>query len=218
MNAKEFYNSLVSLVSNQLKQNDSAHDLSHSKRVLSVALEISKENGEIDEIVLIASSLLHDICEKVIKESKPKISFKKAKTILENYSQFLNLDQIKKIKDSIVNHSFSVGKIPQTLEGKILQDSDRIDALGASGIARVFAICGERKSSFYHDQDPFCENGRSLDDKNYTVDHFYTKLFKLKDTLHTEKAKEIAEKRIQFMKQYLDQFRSEISLNIEEKI
>jgi len=92
------------------------------------------------------------------------------------------------ISDAIRDHSFSQNKTPESIVGKILQDADRLDALGAIGIARVFATGGSLKRPFYNIDDPFCKT-RKPDDKIWTVDHFYQKLLKLESLMNTKSGK-----------------------------
>ena len=106
------------------------------------------------------------------------------------------------ISDAIRDHSFSQNKTPSTLEGKILQDADRLDAIGAIGIARVFATGGSLKRPFYNIDDPFCKT-RTPDDKTWTVDHFYQKLLKLESLMNTKSGKIEAKKRTKVLKEFL---------------
>lgn len=104
---------------------------------------------------------------------------------------------------------FSRNKIPATIEGKILQDADRLDALGAIGIARVFAVSGSEKRPFYNVEDPFCKN-RPSDDTTWTLDHFYRKLLKLESLMNTKSGKIEAKKRTKVMKEFLNELKKEI--------
>ena len=94
--------------------------------------------------------------------------------------------------------------------GKILQDADRLDAIGAIGIARVFATGGSLKRPFYNIDDPFCK-ARKPDDKTWTVDHFYQKLLKLEFLMNTKSGKMEAKKRTKVLKEFLNQLQQEIS-------
>ena len=95
------------------------------------------------------------------------------------------------------------------MEGKVLQDADRLDALGAIGIARVFATGGSLNRPFYNSDDSFCKK-RTPDDKTWTVDHFYTKLLKLESLMNTKSGKLEAKKRTKVLREYLKQLKSEI--------
>lgn len=109
----------------------------------------------------------------------------------------------------IRDHSFSKGVRPETLEGQIVQDADRLDAVGAIGIARCFATSAEMRRPFYDPADPFCSQ-RPPDDKRWGVDHFYTKLLRIAERMNTPTGRRMAESRIAFMRVYLEQLRSEL--------
>jgi uncharacterized protein len=100
--------------------------------------------------------------------------------------------------------------VPQTLEDKILQDADRLDAIGAIGIARTFSVGGSENRSLYNQTDAFCETERQLDDTQWTLDHIKKKLMILKNSMHTKTAKKIAEERTEFMELFLNHLRKEI--------
>ncbi len=95
------------------------------------------------------------------------------------------------------------------MEGKILQDADRLDAIGAIGIARAFAVSGSESRPFYNNDDPFC-NARKPDDKKWAVDHFYRKLLKLEKLMNTKSAKIEAKKRTKILTKFLSELRDEI--------
>ena len=190
--------------------NDSAHDFEHIMRVLKNAIIIArKEKGDIHMIS--AAVLLHDIVSYPKSDPRSKNSSSEsadeAKKILKKYD--FGQDEIRIISDAIKDHSFSRGVVPQTLVGKILQDADRLDALGSIGIARTFAVGGAEKRPFYNTDDPFCKK-RSPDDKSWTLDHFYKKLLLLEKTMNTKTGKIFARRRITIMKKFLDQLKKEI--------
>ncbi len=153
-------------------ENDSAHDFEHIKRVYNNAKKLAIKEKANTKLVL-SAVLLHDIVSYPKSDSRSKTSSVKssqdAKKILKNYP-FTN-DEIKIITDAIKDHSFSRKKTPKTLVGKILQDADRLDAIGAVGIARVFAVGGAEHRPFYNTEDPFCSK-REPNDKKWTLDHF----------------------------------------------
>ena len=189
---------------------DPAHDINHVHRVVRTAKELCRLEGGRLEVVLPAA-YLHD-CFAFPKDHPERskssaMAADKEETFLVSVgypAQYLN-----EIKHAIVAHSFSAAVEPSTIEAKIVQDADRLDALGAIGISRCLQVGVSLGTSLYHHVDPHAEN-RTLDDKKYSLDHFHTKLFKLTQQLHTRAAKEEAERRVRFMKLFIDQLGSEI--------
>lgn len=197
---------------------DSAHDIAHTERVVKNALLLAKEET-CDEEVVIAAAWLHD-CVIVPKDhpdrnKASKLAAEKATTYLESI-QF-NQEKIPEIAHAIEAHSFSAGIKPKTTEANIVQDADRLDALGAIGIARCLMVGGQMNRLLYQPEDPFCTQ-REPDDGEWTVDHFYTKLFKLPEQMNLKCAKIEAERRVDFMRQFLSRMDQEISLPKEEQI
>ena len=195
----------------KIMNNDPAHDFEHVMRVFKNAESICKKEKANKKLVL-SAALLHDIVSypKSDKRSKQSSveSAKKSKIILKKFS--FSENEINIVSDAIRDHSFSQNKIPETLEGKILQDADRLDAIGAIGIARVFATGGSLKRPFYNIDDPFCKN-RKPDDKTWTVDHFFQKLLKLESLMNTKTGKIEAKRRTKILKEYLKMLKQEIS-------
>jgi uncharacterized protein len=189
---------------------DSAHDIAHTERVVSNALLLTEEE-DCDEGVVLAAAWLHD-CVIVPKDHPDR---KKASGLAAekatHYLKSIQFDKkkISKVAHAIEAHSFSAGIQPKTIEAKIVQDADRLDALGAIGIARCFIVGGQMNRSLYHPEDPFCSQ-RDPDDATWTVDHFYIKLFKLPVMMNLESAKREAESRVSFMKQFLKRMDQEI--------
>jgi uncharacterized protein len=191
---------------------DPSHDILHFKRVVKTAKELCQKEKANPHIV-IPAAWLHDLV--IIPKNDPRRSAASqlsAASALEflksiNYPEMYFND----IAHAIEAHSFSANIEPKTLEAKIIQDADRLDAIGAIGIARCFATAGLLKSSFYSVHDPFCHS-RPIDDKQFTIDHFYKKLFLIADTLKTESAKAEGKRRAEIMKSYL----SALSLEIEQ--
>jgi uncharacterized protein len=191
-------------------QNDPAHDYSHVMRVYKNAQKIAKTEKANTRLVL-AAVLLHDIVQFPKSDPRSKTASIKsailAQKILKKY-HFAE-SEIKIISDAIRDHSYSRGKIPQTIEGKILQDADRLDALGAIGIARTFSVGGSEGRPIYHESDPFCRT-RKPDDHSWTVDHFYRKLLLLEKKMNTKTGKALAKKRTTIMTQFLIDLSQEI--------
>lgn len=201
-------------IKNEVKEmidNDPAHDFEHIMRVYKNAQKISKQE-KVNEKLVLSAVLLHDIVSypKSDKHSKNSSveSAKKSKSILEKYG--FSKEEIIIVSDAIRDHSFSKNKTPATLVGKILQDADRLDAMGAMGIARVFATGGSLKRPFYNIRDPFCKT-RKPDDKTWTLDHFYQKLLNLETLMNTKSGKTEAKGRTKVLKEFLKQLKQEIS-------
>jgi uncharacterized protein len=205
--------SIINLISNDVRkimENDSAHDFEHIMRVYKNAQKLCKKE-KVNEKLVLCSVLLHDIVSypKSDKRSNNSSidSAKKAKTLLKKHDFTEN--EIILVSNAIRDHSFSQKRTPKTMEGKILQDADRLDALGAIGIARVFATGGSLKRPFYNIDDPFCKK-RNADDKIWTLDHFFQKLLKLEFLMNTKSGKTEAKKRTRILKEYLKQLKQEI--------
>jgi uncharacterized protein len=189
---------------------DPAHDYLHVQRVYENARRILQHESADEEVVLTAV-LLHELFNypKHHPEShrSGEICAEIAKGVLEEHG--FNREKIPHVLDAIRNHSFSKGVVPTTIEGKIVQDADRLDAIGAIGIARCFATCSSMGRPFYNPEDPLCEH-RDPNDKEYGIDHFFTKLFKIAEGMHTETARQIAAQRTEYMRQFLVQLSDEL--------
>src|ERR687884_434278 len=191
-----------------------AHDFQHVLRVYKNAEMISKQEEEsVDLDVVLAAALLHDLVvypkgsTKTINSAGDSAEI--AKKILLEYKNY-PVEKIEKVADAIKTHSYSKKLVPSTLEGKILQDADRLDAIGAIGLARTFSVGGSENRSLYNPLDPFCKSERQLDDTQWTLDHIKKKLMVLKNSMHTKTAKKIAEERTEFIELFLNQLRKEI--------
>ncbi len=192
------------------KEGDSAHDLHHIQRVVKNAKLILKSETA-DSVIVIAAAWLHDcvILPKDHPDRKKTSTFaaEKAGELLSGI-QFPS-DKIEDVKHAVAAHSFSAGITPKTIEAKVVQDADRLDAIGAIGIARCLMIGGKLDRPLYEPNDPLSEN-RDPDDGIWTIDHFYEKLFKLPGMMHTKSAKKEADRRVQFMEKYLQELKREM--------
>ncbi len=204
---------VIDLLQKQVQQRmktDPAHDFNHIMRVYKNAQKLCKKEKANKKLVL-SAVLLHDIVSYPKSDKRSKLSSLKsaeeAKKILKKLD--FTTEEIQIVSDAIRDHSFSRGKTPKTLEGQILQDADRLDAIGAIGIARVFAVGGSEKRPFYNIKDPFCKT-RTPDDKTWTLDHFYKKLLKLESLMNTNSAKIEAKKRTKVLKTFLSELKKEL--------
>jgi uncharacterized protein len=189
---------------------DPGHGLVHVRRVVATAGRLCVDEGARGDIVLPAA-WLHD-CVPVSKDApdRPLASHMAAARAIE----FLGnagypADCLPGIQHAIEVHSYSAGIEPRTIEAKIVQDADRLDALGAIGVARCIAVGTALGRTLYHPDDPFCAR-REPDDSGASLDHFYTKLLKLVDTMQTVAGRREALRRNEFMRSYLAQLRTEI--------
>ena len=209
INLEQLMRTLQLLLHNQ----SPAHDFEHIIRVYKNAEMISKQEESVDLDIVLAAALLHDLVvypkgsSKTINSADDSAEI--AKKILLEYKNYPR-EKIEKVADAIRTHSYSKRLVPETLEGKILQDADRLDAIGAIGIARTFSVGGSENRSLYNPTDPFCESERQLDDTQWTLDHIKKKLMILKNSMHTKTAKKIAEERTEFMELFLNQLQKEI--------
>ncbi len=184
---------------------DSAHDIAHIRRVQAAAVEIAaQEGGNLD--IIMPAVWLHDLInvpkDHPDRSRASRFSADAAVEILRGigYPE----QDLDAVAHAIVAHSFSANIAPQTLEAKILQDSDRLDALGAIGVARCFATSGAMGRPLLDADDPLCSL-RPADDELYAVDHFYVKLLRLPDTMQTQTGRDIAHSRATFMREFLNQ-------------
>ena len=165
------------------------HDAEHSLRVFSNAMKIAEAEGGCDIEVVALAALLHDCDDHKLFDTKDNAN---ARAFLESHG--ITGDKADQICNEVNSVSFSQnrGKKPDTIEGKIVQDADRLDAMGAIGIARTFAYGGKK--------------GRPLEDG---IKHFHEKLLLLKDELNTDTAKDMAEERHRFLEEYIRHYESE---------
>jgi len=198
----------------QQEFHDASHDLAHFKRVWKTSQEILKleENCEAaDPLIIMAGALLHDIVS--LPKNSPdrskasSLAAKKAAEILEELD--FPKDKISKVCHAVEAHSFSANITPTTLEAKIVQDADRIEALGAIGIARCFYIGGMMGTpSLFDGLDPLASE-RELRDDVFVLDHFQVKLLELPKTMQSHGGKELAKKRTKVITDFMDQLAHE---------
>lgn len=190
--------------------NDGAHDLAHLLRVWRNAFAIAVAEGG-DREVLAASVLLHD-CVAVEKSSPLRIrasvmAADRAGDILCRLGWAPA--PIEAVHHAIAAHSFSAGIAPRTPEARALQDADRLDAIGMVGVARCFYIAGRMGSAMYDPNDPRAQH-RKLDDAAFAIDHFHTKLLRLRDGFQTETGRTMAIERSHRVAEFLVLFEDEI--------
>jgi uncharacterized protein len=191
---------------------DPAHDFLHIRRVVNTAIELAREERA-DLMIVVPAAYFHDFVS--IPKNDPRRTQASALSA-EAAAEYLGsagypTRYLDAIRHAIAAHSFSAGIPCETMEAKVVQDADRLDSLGAIGIARCFTTTALMGRPYYAEQDLFAEN-RAPDDQSYAVDHFFVKLFKVSETLQTASARSEGARRVAFLQEYLKQLRSEIAL------
>ncbi|QKF49891.1 HD domain-containing protein [Pseudomonas graminis] len=189
---------------------DGSHDVSHLHRVWSNVCAIRDKEGG-DHQILLAATLLHD-CVSVEKNSPfrssaSRLAAAKATELLAEMGW--DEERTQAVAHAIESHSYSADITPTSLEAKILQDADRLDALGMVGVARLFYVSGRMGSHLYDPADPQAQQ-RDLDDKRFAVDHFKTKIFTLAQGFQTATGRQLAQVRHARAERFLTEFMEEI--------
>lgn len=201
-----------------LFENESTgHDFYHIDRVRKLALKISEKEGGDMEVIEMAA-LLHDISDYKFNGGDEKLGGQTALQILtELHIDIETCNHIKEIVDSVPYKGSNVEDKSNSIEAKIVQDADRLDAIGAIGIARTFAYGGSNGNPIYNpNTKPVLHNSfeEYKNGQTHTINHFYEKLLLLKDKLHTETARKIARKRHEIMEKYLEEFYKEWNVEL----
>lgn len=220
MNIDAKYKKIVEIVEAELTC--SVHNLDHVFRVYNLCILLSKYEEDVDMDVLIPAALLHDIAR--VKESEDKtgeidhavLGSEMAVDILKNLGY--EKEKIEQIKNCISAHRFRTGNEPKTIEAKILFDSDKLDVVGAAGIARTFMFAGqfgqrltvgEQLGDYLKSNT--VENGRIKDVSKHTpFIEYEVKFKKIPEKLYTNKAKEIGKERLRFMEEYFNRLKLEL--------
>jgi uncharacterized protein len=201
---------LIPLIKPYYPGNDPAHDWAHIGRVAATAKLIAEEE-KVDLSCVLAAVYCHDLVnlpkDHPDRKKASTLAAQEAKPHLEAVG--FSPQEIALISQAIIEHSFSKGLKPTSLEAAIVQDADRLDALGSIGILRCAAVNTQMQSSFYDPFDPLAQM-RELDDKSFMLDHYYVKLFKLPEMMNTRKGKELAERRVSFMQSFIQELMNEV--------
>ncbi|WP_075340831.1 HD domain-containing protein [Tenacibaculum agarivorans] len=218
MNTIEIISNTITFVKETLKNAEGGHDFFHVERVYKNAIAIAKQEKNADEFIVALGALLHDIADSKFYDGDETVGPKKARAFLE--CQNVEEPQIVHVIKIIENISFKGGNFEQkfkSLELDIIQDADRLDAIGAIGIARCFNYGGFKNRALYNPEIPPNLNMTKEEYKKSkapTINHFYEKLLLLKDKMNTATGKLLAEQRHQFMEQFLEQFYQEWNASV----
>lgn len=202
---------LVAHVRAVMKDREPSHDYLHVARVATHAIRLAREVSA-DVRVVRTAALLHELV--TFKKNDPRsaaagdVCAEAALALLTQRGAEPGL--ARSVADAIRDHAFSKGQAPSSVESAVLQDADRLDAIGAIGIARCFATAADMRSAFYEEHDAFAAT-RPLDDKAYALDHFAKKLLVLESRMHTAPARQEAHARTAFLRAYLAQLRNELA-------
>ncbi|HFT6596525.1 TPA: phosphohydrolase [Klebsiella oxytoca] len=204
-------------------QGDAAHDISHFRRVWATAQRLAEES-DADRLVILTACYFHDIVS--LAKNHPErsrssaVAAEQTLTILQSDFPDFPPERYAAVLHAIEAHSFSAGMAPRSEEAKIVQDADRLEALGAIGLARVFAVSGALNNILFDADDPFADR-RELDDKKYALDHFQCKLLRLPETMQTEKGRAMALHNARFLVQYMAKLSAELRgdpISLDDKV
>ena len=191
---------------------DAAHDMSHFRRVWMTAQKLMA-GQPVNPLVVLTACYFHDIVSlpktHPVRGQSSQLAARKTREILQRDFPDFPAQHYAAVEHAIEAHSFSAGIAPQSLEAKIVQDADRLEALGAIGLARVFPVSGAQGAAIFNPEDPFAE-ARTLDDRAWALDHFQTKLLRLPDTMQTAAGREFARHNADYLIDFMAKLSAEL--------
>ena len=189
---------------------DGAHDINHLHRVWGNARRLLAEHTEADALVVLAACYLHDLVNLPKNHPERHLASRQAARLATTQLAALDFPaaRLPGVAHAIETHSFSAALTPETIEAAIVQDADRLDALGAVGLARMFYTAGRMGSALAHDSDPAGLH-RPLDDRTYSLDHIAVKLATLPGTMRTPAGRRVGEERLRQLNTFRDTFIAE---------
>jgi len=213
MSDDELISKTASFIQEKFKAEGSGHDWFHIARVWRLSKHIAQNEKQADLLTVELGALLHDIADWKFHDGDMEAGSKASRKWLESIQ--VSDDVIKKVEDIVRSISFKAEgeklELP-SLESRIVFDADKIDAIGAIGIARAFAFGGHKGRLLYDPNVKPIKNmtfEQRLKSETHTINHFYEKLLLLKDLMQTETGKQMAERRHKFMEKFLEEFYSE---------
>ncbi|EOW1853686.1 phosphohydrolase [Escherichia coli] len=213
MNLQHWQAQFERWLKNHHTHQDAAHDLCHFRRVWATAQKLAADE-DVDMLIILTACYFHDVVS--LAKNHPQrqrsslLAAEETRRILSAEFADFPSEKIDAICHAIAAHSFSAQITPLTVEAKIVQDADRLEALGAIGLARVFAVSGSLGMALFDGEDPFAQR-RPLDDKRYALDHFQTKLLKLPQTMQTAKGKLLAQHNARFLVEFMAKLSAELA-------
>ncbi|MDZ7278048.1 phosphohydrolase [Pantoea eucrina] len=194
------------------QHDDKAHDIAHLRRVWMTAQRIM-QGSQADPHVVLTACYFHDVVN--LPKNNPErhlastYAAEETRRILQQDFPDFPADLVDAVAHAVQAHSFSARIAPRTLEAKIVQDADRLESLGAIGLARVFYTAGALGRPLFDSEDPLGKT-RELDEVKWTLDHFQTKLLRLPETMQTEKGRALAEHNADFLVHYMAKLCAEL--------
>ncbi|MFK0572817.1 phosphohydrolase [Endozoicomonas sp.] len=194
------------------ESDDASHDFSHFQRVWKTAQQImEQEPVSVNQLVVLAACYFHDIV--VLPKDHPQRSQASSLAAVKTRGCLEEMDFPRELIDNVCHgvssHSYSAGITPETIEAKVVQDADRMEALGAIGLARVFYTSGILRQKMFDSEDPLAER-RELDDRQYALDHFQLKLLRLSETMQTNAGRKMAEKNSDYLRDFMGKLLKEL--------
>jgi uncharacterized protein len=194
---------------------DGSHDPGHFQRVWKTARQIAiEEGGSADLLVLLAAAYFHDLVtlpkDHPERVASSRLSAEGAERLLGQRWPVFPREKIEGVRHAIHAHSFSAGVEAMTAEAKIVQDADRLEALGAIGVARCFYTAGQLDAQLFDAADPLAKR-REPNDRQYALDHFQLKLFRLPASMNTATGRRLAEKNAEWMRGFVEKLCGEIA-------
>jgi uncharacterized protein len=189
---------------------DGAHDANHFERVWRNAQQLLASHPEADALVVIAACYLHDLVNLPKNDPERRLASRRSAQLARHQLAWMGFPagRLDAVVHAIESHSFSAGIPPESIEAKIVQDADRLDALGAVGLARMLYTAGRMGIGLAHGADPLA-TGRGLDDLAFSLDHIPVKLARLPGMMQTAAGRELGEQRLASLLAFREAFASE---------
>lgn len=200
----------LAALAGKLADNDGAHDINHLHRVWHTARSLLTEHPQADALVVQAACYLHDLVNLPKNDPQRHTASRQAAQLAQRHLETMHFppDKLAAVAHAIEAHSFSAGIAPTSIEAQIVQDADRLDALGAVGLARLFYTAGRMNSQLAHPNDARGSQ-RVLDDRRYALDHIACKLETLPASMQTAAGRRLGEQRVQWLRDFRATFIAE---------